>query len=422
VTSDERPSTFDRRRFVQVMGAGAGLALAGPLAAKAGSVTGTALKVGVIVPAGSSYSNMGQSLLDGLVMGFDEARTGAAPVNATLVERVVDRGFDRALSTAQGLLDEGADVVVAGVSALTAARIGDLFGTRQTPLVVADVGAHVVQPAAKNAYVLYDSLLYWQASYSAGRWAAANVGQKAFLAASQCDSGYDTVYAFRRGFESAGGTIVGDAVTHVDLADPGLSALFAAVRSSRADLVYALYSGAQATQLLHAYARAGLGAKLVTGSLAVEDYSLGATGRSAVGTMNVASWTASRGTQTNQVFTKAFKTRTGRAADPFAALGYDAAAFVAEGARRATRQGLGLRRLIEALAGVSLETARGTLTIDSTANTVTGPLWVRQVERKTTGLANADVAQAPAVAGVPNPLSPLADGPVAGYVNEYLCA
>jgi branched-chain amino acid transport system substrate-binding protein len=186
--------------------------------------------------------------------------------------------------------------------------------------------------------------------------------------------------------------------------------------------VYALYSGAQATQLVHAYARAGLGAKLVTGSLAVEDYSLGATGGSAVGTTSLASWTASRGTNTNHVFTKAFRTRTGRAADPFAALGYDAAAFVAEGARRATKQGLGLRRLTEALAGVSLETARGTLTIDSKANTVTGPLWVRQVKRTTTGLANADVSQAPAVAGIPDSLSPLADGPVGGYVNEYLCA
>ena len=68
------------------------------------------------------------------------------------------------------------------------------------------------------------------------------------------------------------------------------------------------------------------------------------------------------------------------------------------------------------------ETARGTLTIDSKANTVTGPLWVRQVKRTTSGLANADVSQAPPVAGVPNALSPLADGPVAGYVNEYLCA
>jgi ABC-type branched-subunit amino acid transport system substrate-binding protein len=414
--------TLDRRRFVQLVGAGAGIAVAGPLVSDARAATGIALKVGVMTPSGSSYANMGKSLLDGLSLGFDGARSGATPVNATLVRRDIDRGFGGAQATAQALLDDGADVVVAGISALTAARIAELFGTRQSPLVVANVGAHVVQPGAKNAYVLYDSLLYWQASYSAGRWAAANVGKKAFLAASLCDAGYDTIYAFRRGFESAGGTIVGDAVTHVDLADRGLSALFAAVRSSGADLVYALYSGADATQLVHEYAGAGLGAKLVTGSLAVEDYSLRATGGSAVGTMSVASWTASRSTNTNRLFTKAFKTRTGRAADPFAALGYDAAAFVAEGARRATKQGLGLRRLIDALAGVSLETARGTLTIDSNANTVTGPLWVRQVKRTTTGLANADVSHAPAVGRVPNPLSPLADGPVAGYVNEYLCA
>jgi branched-chain amino acid transport system substrate-binding protein len=413
--------TLDRRRFVQLVGAGAGVAVAGPLVSTARAATGIALKVGVMLPTGSSYANMGNSLLDGLSMGFDNARSGATPVNATLVRRDVERGFGGARATAQALLDDGADVVVAGVSALTAAAIADVFSMRQSPLVVADVGAHVVQAAAKKAYVLQNSLLYWQASYSAGQWAAANVSKQAFIASSLCDSGYDTIYAFRRGFEAAGGVVVGDAVTHSDPADAALAELLAAVRRSGAGLLYALYSGAEAIELVQAYAGAGLNARLLTGSLAVEDHSLAATGGAAVGITNFASWTASRGTNTNQTFTKAFKTRTGRAADPFAALGYDTAAFVAEGARRATKQGLGLRRLIDALAGVSLHTTRGTLTVDAKANTVTGPLWVRQVKRTTNGLANVDVSQAPAVAAVPSALSPLADGPIAGYVNEYLC-
>src|SRR4051794_2199436 len=221
--SDTAARTLDRRRFIQLAGAGAAVAVAGPLVSNARAASGILLKVGVMVPTGSSYATMGKSLVDGLAMGFDDARSCATPVSATIMQRDVDRGFGGARATAQTLLDDGADVVVAGISALTAARIGDLFSTRQAPLVVADVGAHVVQPAAKSAYVLYNSLLYWQASFSAAQWAAANFGKKAFVAASMCDSGYDTIYAFRRGFEAAGGTVVGDAVTHVNPADAGLS-------------------------------------------------------------------------------------------------------------------------------------------------------------------------------------------------------
>ena len=408
--------TMSRGRFVKVAAAG-GLTVAAPLASARTANAGSsiALKVGVMVPTGASYGSMGRSLVDGLRHGFDDATA----VNVTLVTRDVARGFDGAEATARALLDDGSDVVVAGVSALVAARLGGLFAERQAALVVADVGGHVVQAAARNPFVLHNSLLYWQASFAIGQWAAANVGRRAVTGSSLCDSGYDTVYAFRRGFESAGGTIVGDAVTHVDPADNGLSDLFATVRTAVPNVVYGLYSGAEAVEFVAAHAASGVSAKLVVGSFAAEDFLLSAIGDAAVGATSCASWTATRNTKANQSFGKAFKTRTGRRPDPFAALGYDTGALVAEGARRATKHGLGLRRLIEALSGVSTDGPRGTLLVDPATNTVVGPLFVREVRR---GPANYDLAPAPDVVSSPDALSSLETNPRSGYVNEYLCA
>jgi branched-chain amino acid transport system substrate-binding protein len=408
--------TMSRSRFVKVAAAG-GLVAAAPLASAHGARAAStiALKVGVMVPTGASYGSMGRSLVDGLRHGFGDSPA----VDVTLVTRDVARGYDGAEGVARRLLDEGSDVVVAGVSAPVAARLGGLFAERQASLVVADVGGHVVQAAPRNPFVLHNSLLYWQASFAMGRWAAANVGPRAVVASSLCDSGYDTVYAFRRGFESAGGTLVGDAVTHVDPADDGLSDLFTTVRSAGPNVVYGLYSGAQAVEFVAAYAASGVSAKLVVGSLAAEDYLLSSIGRAAVGATSCASWTATRNTKANQSFGKAFRTRTGRRADPFAALGYDTGALVAEGVRRATKQGLGVRRLIEALAGVSTEGPRGRLVVDAATNTVKGPLFVREVRR---GLVNYDLARAPAVETSPDALSLLETSPRSGYVNEYLCA
>jgi branched-chain amino acid transport system substrate-binding protein len=343
-------------------------------------------------------------------------------VSVTIGTTTVDRGYGGAFDAARDLLDGGADVVVANVSAPVAQRLAPLFAERHASLVVANAGAHVVLPGDRSPFVLHNSLLYWHASYALGQWAAAHLGRTAFVATSLSDAGYDTVYAFKRGFESVGGPVVGDAVTHADPADAGLSELFTAAQSTGANVLCGLYSGAHAAEFVQAYAGSSIGAKLVVGSLAVEDFQLASVGRAALGAVSCASWTATRRTAANQAFTKAFRSRYGRRADPFAALGYDTALLIAQGARRAVKRGMGLRRLIEALGGASVVGPRGTLWVDRTTNTVVGKLFVRRVRKTPNGLANVDLAEVGVIRSFPDAVAPLAGGPRSGYVNEYLCA
>jgi branched-chain amino acid transport system substrate-binding protein len=418
--------TYDRRKFVAIAGAGAAGAVAAPLVLTRNGRAADTIKldIGVITPTGSSYTNMGQSLLDGLTLGLDHARDvpGSKQLSVRLETRTVDRGYGGALPTAQGLLDDGADLVVAGVSALVAGQLGGLFAERNTPLVVAGVGAHLVPPGARQSQVLHNTLLYWQAGFAAGRWVATHLGKRAFIASALSDSGYDALFAFRRGFESEGGTVVGDAVTHVHPGATGLPELVTAVRSSGADVVYGVYSGIQAAEFVQAYAASGISAPLVAGSLAVEDYLLKGIGAASLGALSCSSWTQSRKTKANHAFRAAFTDRFHRPADPFAALGYDTAALIARGARLAAKQGRGTSGLIDALHGVTLTGPRGTLTVDGATNTVMGPLWMRKVEHSPRGFVNVEVANAPAVGSFPLALSVLGEQTVAGYVNEYTCA
>jgi branched-chain amino acid transport system substrate-binding protein len=413
--------TVDRRRFV-LAGAGAAAAAAGPLLSprRAWGASALALKVGVMAPTGGPNTALGASLLDGLVLGFEEARSASVPVDATLVSRQVERGFAGAATYAQELLDAGCEVVVGGVSALAAARLGALFAERRTSLVVADVGAHVVPPSQRNAYVLHSSLLYWHASHAFGRWAPSRMGSRALVAVAAPDAGYDTVYAFRRGFEVAGGTVVAEIVP--DAAADGFAELRRAVASARPNLVYALYTGPEAAELVRVWAGWRTTRKLAFGALGVDDFALASIGSSAVGIRSCASWTASSSTRTNQEFVAAFKSRYGRAPDPFAVVGYDTARLVAEGARRATESGIGVRRLVEALAGASLASPRGTLTVDTATNTVVGPLAIREVRSRLGTLSNEVIAPAPSVDAFPDAMSALSAGSPSGYLNEYLFA
>ena len=108
---------------------------------------------------------------------------------ASLVTRPVPRGCDGAYNIASDLLQSGVDVVIADVTTPVAKLLTPLFAKAKVPLVVANVGGHVPLPADRSPYVLHNSLLYWQASFAAGKWTAGNLGRSAFVAASLADSG-----------------------------------------------------------------------------------------------------------------------------------------------------------------------------------------------------------------------------------------
>lgn len=413
--------TIDRRGFVKLAAGGAALLVAGPLvsAGTARAARRTPLKIGVMVPTQGSYALMGDSLVRGLRLAL---RT--SPVNASLTVRPIERGYGGAHGTAAALLDDDVDLLVAGISAPVARLVTPLAQEHGIPLLVANVGAHVVPPDARDAYVLHNSLLFWQASFAAGSWSANTLGRRAVLATSRADAGYDALYAFRRSFEAAGGSVAASIVTGAGPGETTVAELLEAIAETAPDVVYASYSGAEAVELVRAYAASGLRrrAPLVCTGFATEDHQLGRVGTAAVGVRSLASWTASRATPANQAFTRSFRESAGRAPDAFAALGYDTGLLVVSGVERAARRGLGARRLVEALAGARVESPRGRLVVDGRTNTVSGPLALRTVRRRPTRLANVELRTVPAVPPFPQSLAPLAAATASAYVNEYLCA
>ena len=422
------PRKLDRRRFLQLTGLGAGAALALPGTNGVGRVIfgGRRLHVGVMVPTGSRYEPMADHLLEGLRLGFlgsGVAGAGLAATPARIVTQTVFRGYGGAREAAQRLLhDQKVDVVVGWVTAPVARRIADLFEERQVPLMVVNIGAHVASPPARSPYLLYNSLNYWQSSFAMGSWAAERVGRRAVITTSLADSGYDTVYAFRRAFEAAGGTVAGTVVTHTEPRKRGLATLFRTVRRTDPDFVYALHTGDAAVDLVRGYSARGMGgrAPLLGGGLLTEDYVLPRLGPVANGIRTSFSWAGNLDTPANARFRESYRERTGRSADVFAVLGYDTALLLAAGARRAQEMG-GLRRLANALAGARVEGPRGVLSLDPATNVVQSPLYIREVGASGGSLTNLVLATVPAVPAFPSELRPLDTQLASGYLNECLC-
>ena len=421
-----RRRTITRRGFLQAAGATAALAATWPLTEQIAFAASTpAMKIGVISVRNGGHPGMRHGFLDGIGLAFDQAAAGSAPLRAALVARAIDGGHTGAYTAARALLAHNCDVVIAEISAPVASLLAPLFTAAGVPLVVANVGANVVRPSDRRAQVLHSSLLLTQASYALGGWAAAYLGKRTYLVGSAADAGFDSLYAFRRGFQQAGGEVAGWSMTHELPRRTRLAAALAKARAANPDFVFGHYSGGLAGQFVKAYATSSLGGVQLAGaSFLADELVLQAAGAAANGIVTAASWPSAiaelGGTSPAALaFSHAYRARTGRAADAFAVLGFDAASVVIAGLRAA---GGDPTRLIRALAGQTVPSARGGLHVDAATNAVTGDIVVRRVQVKGGKSANATVATIKGVAAFPDGLASMDHAPASGYVNEYLCS
>jgi hypothetical protein len=227
--------------------------------------------------------------------GFEEGlRASLGPILKDRVElkiRTASPSPGSVLGQATTLIDDDhADLVVAWANPARTDGLGDLSERSGVPIVAAEAGANAPDDKP-DPRLFYHTLGYWQANHAMGTWAAQNMGARCAVAFSLYESGFDSLLAFTRGFESAGGTIASTAVTH--LYDGDVAETVSALAEADADFVYALHCGDEATEFVRAYADAGLmdTMPLAMSSFALESANLDALGGTALGIKSAATWT-----------------------------------------------------------------------------------------------------------------------------------
>jgi ABC-type branched-subunit amino acid transport system substrate-binding protein len=198
------PSSINRRAFLKTASMVAGAMASPPV--HLGVIThlllSRPLRIGLLLPSSEAYPAMGDNLKAGLELGFQSLLVD--PDRVKIIPAQVRQGYNRAGEKAQQLLEAGADLVVAAINSQVASRLQDLFQSQQRVLLAATVGEHASAPGKPNPYVFFNSLNYWQANWALGAWTAQNLGRQILMAGSFYESGYDSLYAFQRGVESAG--------------------------------------------------------------------------------------------------------------------------------------------------------------------------------------------------------------------------
>jgi branched-chain amino acid transport system substrate-binding protein len=431
---------ISRRTFLRRFGVAAGALTAGQLISacssnSAASLTGNmnqtsklmnvhgsvaqkeTLRVGLLLPQSQLYPTIGTSFRAGMDLFLTQRSSADRPI--ALIAHEYGTMPSVAIEQARKLITtDQVDMIVGSLSSGTAAALHPLLHERQMPLLVSNIGANLTRDDRTSPYIIRNSFSYWQSSWALGRWAAGNMGKRAFVASSFYDSGYDSLYAFQLGFESVGGAVTTTKVTHLPTGTGELHTLMAEIQQAQPDLVFAAYSGQQATDFVRAYAHAGLSTRvpLLGSGFLVDESLLSQQADAALGITTVLPWARTLDLPVNQAFTSAFQNFSGRPADPFAVLGYDTARLIAQCACD-TRSSEQLR---QALATASFESPRGSAQMDKTLLEINTPLYLREVRADTGVLSNAVIDKLPALPTDNEWIAALRASTKTGWSNAYL--
>lgn len=421
-----RQRRITRRHLLKTAGSLTGAALSGALGAdligrahaveaKAASGTGwqsayatDPIKIGVLLPESSLYLRMRSSLLAGLRLAVAQHNNHVASRQIELVPRVFGTLPSQSVPHARTLIDEEqVDLLIGAIGSSLPARLDDLIRRARVPLIVSHVGANIPRHTTADPLIARVSLQQWQAHWALGAWAARQVGRRALIAASFYESGYDTIYAFHHGFESAGGTIDRTIVTHQPSQPHDFATISRAVENAAPDVMFAAYSGSEATDFLQAYADRGFAGvvPLATSSFMLND-------QPAAQQWSAASWGPQVGTDQNRSFMAAYQSQTGRVPDAFAALGYDTARLIV-GAIDAVGGDVRARdSFMQALDRIAVDGPRGRVAMQPATRSASSPIYLH-----THGAASVELAP-PAIDAV---RASLGDGPRTGWLTPYLC-
>ncbi len=430
MSDDFSDSRASRRNFLRGIGLVGGAAVAsralttGERVRAAGILGGDqqlasgTLRVGALLPASTIYPTLASQFVAGMQLAFalpSSNSTSARPVE--IITQPIGRGHGTTYSQARSLLDAKVDLVVGFLTPMMAARIASLFQTTNTLLLASSMGENLPL-ATTQAEVFHHSLQQWQANWALGNWAAQSLGRRVVIASDFHDSGYDSLNGFQQGFSAAGGNVLEAIVTHGPQPAHNVDYLLARIQNLHPDLVYAAYSGANAAELVQAYARLG-GARppLIGNGFLVDELLLPTLGKGAVRISSAHAWTPTLDTTANRAFLSAYQSAYGQAPANPALLGYETGLLL-NTALAANGGATNPQRLAPALSAASIASPRGIVAMDANTHSTTGPVYLREVRWLDGGGGNMVISQMPATPSTN--ASAQGSGLKSGWLEAYL--
>lgn len=287
------------------------------------------IKIGFISTYSSIYPDHANNIVNGFFAGL--CKDIYTQKDYHFIPEYVGQGREADVKQAiQKLLNfYNVDIIMGYISYMNIPELVTIIESRQKLAFFFDMGEYLPSVTYASPLIFHSSYQLWQGEYALGYWAHKTFGDKGALIMPPYDGGYHLGASFRRGAIAAGSAIMDFHVLSLNHNEPHvmhLDSLLETIDREPPAYLHALFSGPQAAEFIRAFYEKGLDKKvplLLSEPMCFADVLQGINGYP-MSFYSYSQWTREMPGELNQNFVKIFEGQTGRPADVFALLGFEA--------------------------------------------------------------------------------------------------
>ena len=362
---------------------GAALAAFAVSAAQAATV-----KVGVVLTFSGVNAEYGDQILRAMNLYMKEYPKAAGANKIELIKRDSKNPSGTVAKTeVQELITRDKVEMLAGfVFSPDAIASAPLATEAKVPMIVMNAGTAWITNL--SPYIVRTSFSMWHAAYPMGNYAAKTLGCKtAAVGYTDYPPGKDSLEAFKKGFEGAGGKVIDEIPMGNPAQVPDFTPFLQRAKDEKPDCFYAFVpAGAHAAALVKTYGDLGLraaGIKLIGPLDIIQDTKLQQMGKAAAGMVVMGHYAADYENPANKAFVKAWHKAYGAQSTPdfMAVAGWDGMAAIAHVVKTLNGK-IDPDKAMKALEGWKFESPRGPIMIDPQTRDIVQNEHVEEVVEK----------------------------------------
>ncbi len=336
----------------------------------AASASAQTVKIGVVLPYSGVGAEFAQQIDRGMqtFMKLNPNAFGTYKIEIVKRDSKNPSGAEAKTAVQELIVQEKVDILTGFIYSPDAIASAPLATEAKKPMVIMNAGTAWITNL--SPMISRVSFSMWHSGFAMGEAAAKNLKAKtAVVGYTDYPPGKDSLDAFKRGFESAGGKTIDE----IPLGGPGqvpdFTPFFQRAKDRKPDVFYVFVpSGDHAVAVMKTYNALGMrqaGIKLVGPGDLTPDHKLQAMGDDAVGLITIHHYNADLGNPQNKRFVESWKKDFGAASTPdfMGVQGYDGMAAIAHVVT--TLKGkIDPDAAINALRGWKYDSPRGPISID----------------------------------------------------------
>ena len=343
------------------------------------SNNGETIKIGALLPTTGVYASLGQNLLNGMELYFEENNWEIAGKKIEVIHEDSEADPQVSLRKLRKLMDQdNIDILTGPVSTAVAYALRDEVDKKKLPYLVSHAGGNDLVRSKRSDYIWRSSFSSWQIGHSMGEWAYENVGKKIYLTAADYAFGHEVAEAFKEAYTKAGGEIVDE--VYPPLGNNDFSSYLAKMNRDDIDGIYAFYAGSDAVRFVQQYEEYGLKGKIPligSGWLNAED-TRPQQKLASEGIKSTLFWDYNLDTPENKAFVEAYEKKFDQRPSIESLEGYDAAMIMGKAIESLNGDVSDSEKLVEAISNVELTSPRGPIKFDKETHNIIQNIYIME--------------------------------------------